>query len=36
MQVGPLANVLCGYAAGDPLMKKWTDAALGTSPRSRR
>jgi len=27
-QVGPLANVLCGYAAGDPLMKKWTDAAL--------
>jgi hydrogenase large subunit len=28
-QVGPLANVLCGYAAGDPLMKKWTDAALG-------
>jgi len=28
MQVGPLANVLCGYAAGNPLMKKWTDAAL--------
>jgi hydrogenase large subunit len=28
-QVGPLANVLCGYAAGNPLMKKWTDAALG-------
>jgi hydrogenase large subunit len=28
-QVGPLANVLCGYAAGDPLVKKWTDAALG-------
>ena len=28
-QVGPLANVLCGYAAGDPLMKKWADAALG-------
>jgi hydrogenase large subunit len=27
-QVGPLANVLCGYAAGNPLMKKWTDAAL--------
>jgi hydrogenase large subunit len=27
-QVGPLANVLCGYAAGDPLMKKWADAAL--------
>lgn len=28
-QVGPLANVLCGYAAGNPLMTKWTDAALG-------
>ena len=28
-QVGPLANVLCGYAAGNPLMKKWTEAALG-------
>jgi len=28
-QVGPLANVLCGYAAGNPLMVKWTDAALG-------
>lgn len=28
-QVGPLANVLVGYAAGNPLMKKWTDAALG-------
>ncbi|MEO8034794.1 MAG: nickel-dependent hydrogenase large subunit, partial [Acidobacteriota bacterium] len=27
-QVGPLANVLAGYAAGNPLMKKWTDAAL--------
>ncbi len=27
-QVGPLANVLCGYAAGNPLMIKWTDAAL--------
>jgi len=27
-QVGPLANVLCGYAAGNPLMVKWTDAAL--------
>ena len=27
--LGELANVLCGYAAGDPLMKKWTDAALG-------
>jgi hydrogenase large subunit len=28
-QVGPLANVLAGYAAGNPLMRKWTDAALG-------
>lgn len=28
-QVGPLANVLVGYASGNPLMKKWTDAALG-------
>lgn len=27
-QVGPLANVLCGYAAGNPLMKKYTDLAL--------
>jgi hydrogenase large subunit len=27
-QVGPLANVLVGYASGHPLMKKWTDAAL--------
>jgi hydrogenase large subunit len=27
-QVGPLANVLVGYASGDPLMKKWTEAAL--------
>jgi hydrogenase large subunit len=27
-QVGPLANVLCGYAAGNPLMVKWTDSAL--------
>ncbi|MFL6247887.1 MAG: nickel-dependent hydrogenase large subunit [Thermoanaerobaculia bacterium] len=27
-QVGPLANVLVGYASGNPLMKKWTDAAL--------
>ncbi|HXH37275.1 MAG TPA: nickel-dependent hydrogenase large subunit [Thermoanaerobaculia bacterium] len=27
-QVGPLANVLVGYAAGNPLMVKWTDAAL--------
>jgi len=28
MQVGPLANVLCGLAAGDPLMKKWATRAL--------
>jgi hydrogenase large subunit len=28
-QVGPLANVLVGYASGNPLMVKWTDAALG-------
>lgn len=27
-QVGPLANVLCGVAAGNPLMTKWTNAAL--------
>ena len=27
-QVGPLANVLVGYAQGNPLMKKWTDVAL--------
>lgn len=27
-QVGPLANVLCGVAAGNPLMLKWTTAAL--------
>jgi len=27
-QVGPLANVLVGYASGDPLMKKWTEKAL--------
>ena len=27
-QVGPLANVLAGYASGNPLMVKWTDAAL--------
>ena len=27
-QVGPLANVLCGVAAGNPLMTKWTGAAL--------
>jgi len=28
MQVGPLANVLVGYASGHPLTRKWTDAAL--------
>ena len=27
-QVGPLANVLCGVAAGNPLMVKWATAAL--------
>jgi hydrogenase large subunit len=34
-QVGPLANVLVGYASDIQLMKKWTDAALRRSPRSR-
>jgi hydrogenase large subunit len=29
MQVGPLANVLCGVAAGDPLMTKYATDALG-------
>jgi len=28
MQVGPLANVLVGYASGHPLTRKWTDAAF--------
>ncbi len=28
MQVGPLANVLVGYALGHPLIRKWTDLAL--------
>jgi hydrogenase large subunit len=28
-QVGPLANVLVGYAAGDERIKRWTDDALG-------
>ncbi len=28
MQVGPLAQVLVGYAQGHPLTKKWADAAL--------
>ena len=30
MEVGPLATVLIGYAAGDPRTKKWTDKALAT------
>ncbi len=30
MQVGPLANVLCGLAAKDPLMTKWATRALET------
>jgi hydrogenase large subunit len=29
MQVGPLAQVLVGYATGHELTKKWADAALG-------
>ena len=28
MQVGPLSQILVGYAQGHPLTKKWTDAAL--------
>src|SRR5208337_5652664 len=28
MQVGPLSNILVGYASGHPLTRKWTDAAL--------
>jgi len=28
MQVGPLSNVLVGYASGHPLTRKWTDAAF--------
>ncbi len=28
MQVGPLANILCAYAAGDPLVQKWAGRAL--------
>lgn len=28
MQVGPLSQLLVGYAQGDPLTRKWTDAAL--------
>jgi hydrogenase large subunit len=27
MQVGPLSQVLVGYAQGHPLTKKWTDLA---------
>jgi hydrogenase large subunit len=30
MQVGPLANVLVGYASGHPLTRKWTDIAFET------
>ncbi len=30
MQVGPLAQVLVGYAQGHPLTRKWTDLALDT------
>jgi hydrogenase large subunit len=30
MQVGPLAQILAGYAQGHPLTKKWADAALST------
>ncbi len=30
MQVGPLANVLIGYACGHPLTRKWTDDAFKT------
>ena len=28
MQVGPLANILVGYASGHALTRKWTDAAF--------
>ena len=31
MQVGPLAQVLVGYAQGHALTKKWADHALGTA-----
>ncbi|MFO0931454.1 MAG: nickel-dependent hydrogenase large subunit [Planctomycetota bacterium] len=30
MEVGPLANILIGYAAGDARTRKWTDKALAT------
>ncbi len=29
-QVGPLSQILVGYAIGDPLTRKWTDQALET------
>ena len=28
MQVGPLSNILVGYATGHPLTQKWTDASF--------
>ena len=28
MQVGPLSNILVGYASGHPLTRKWTDTAF--------
>ena len=28
MQVGPLSNILVGYASGHPLTRKWTDLAF--------
>jgi len=31
MQVGPLAQVLAGYASGHVLTRKWADAALSTA-----
>ena len=33
MQVGPLANVLVGLAAGDPLVTKWATQALTTASK---
>ena len=30
MQVGPLSNVLVGYASGHALTRKWTDASFNT------
>jgi hydrogenase large subunit len=32
MQLGPIADVLVGYASGHPLTKQWTDAALKRIP----